>query len=530
MRTRSRPAAPRRAVSSYAPVIVVRPLRPATSSTPWLLALALGSSLCMLAVLLLTALLFTYGYYQISGQIVPGVRVGEVRLEGMTVSQAAVELNRRWNLETHLLVTNGLGAQAAVAPADLGLSLDPLQTAQRAHEVGHGGWMLSEMGQIIAGLSRGYTLAPVVTLDENAACAGLQALSPALSQPPRDATLRLEGDALVAVPAELGYTINLDQTLAVLAADPQIVLVSNYLQVILQPVPPAVTDVAPAIAQAQRLLDTPARLQVYDAITDESLSFDIPRQSLAGWLAVTATAAGPQVALEPAGVARYLDEISASLGPGRYLDSARYSPEVARALSQGLPALVIASHPATSYTIQPGDTLLKIGWKLGFPYWMILNANPGLDPDNLLAGAQLVIPSKDNLLPLPIVPNKRIVLDISRQRLWAYQDGKQLSEYVISTGIDRSPTQPGVFQVQTHERNAYASVWDLYMPHFLGIYEAWPGFMNGIHGLPTLSSGQRLWASILGQPASYGCIILDLADAKWLYGWAEDGVVVEIKT
>jgi len=85
-----------------------------------------------------------------------------------------------------------------------------------------------------------------------------------------------------------------------------------------------------------------------------------------------------------------------------------------------------------------------------------------------------------------------------------------------------------VFQVQTHERKAYASVWDLTMPHFLGIYEAWPGFMNGIHGLPTLSNGTRLWENILGKPASYGCIILDLKTAEWLYKWAEDGVIVEI--
>jgi len=53
--------------------------------------------------------------------------------------------------------------------------------------------------------------------------------------------------------------------------------------------------------------------------------------------------------------------------------------------------------------------------------------------------------------------------------------------------------------------------------------------MNGIHGLPTLSNGTRLWANVLGQPASYGCIILALDDAKWLYKWAEDGVVVEIR-
>jgi hypothetical protein len=66
------------------------------------------------------------------------------------------------------------------------------------------------------------------------------------------------------------------------------------------------------------------------------------------------------------------------------------------------------------------------------------------------------------------------------------------------------------------------------MPHFMGVYEAWPEFMNGLHGLPMLSSGRRLWVDVLGRPASYGCIILTLEDAEALYSWAEDGVVVDI--
>jgi hypothetical protein len=66
------------------------------------------------------------------------------------------------------------------------------------------------------------------------------------------------------------------------------------------------------------------------------------------------------------------------------------------------------------------------------------------------------------------------------------------------------------------------------MPNFLSIYESWPGFFNGFHGLPTLSNGQLLWREILGKPASYGCIILDLPDGEALYNWADNGVVVEI--
>jgi LysM repeat protein len=327
----------------------------------------------------------------------------------------------------------------------------------------------------------------------------------------------------------LGYTTNMDETLDKLAADPGAVLASGVLRVTIQPVIPNVMEAGEALAEAQRLLDSPVSIQAYDPISDEHLSWQAPRQAVASWLQVTPGQDGPQVTFDPAGIAAYLEALSQELGPQRYLEGENSSVQLATDLPQGSSPTLIVKHTPTTYVVQANDTLLKIGWKLGMPYWMILEANPGIDPDALPVGAELVVPSKDKLLPLPVVTNKRIVLSISKQHMWVYKDGAMIRDFVISTGIDRSPTQPGVFQVQTHESNAYASVWDLYMPNFLGVYEAWPGFMNGIHGLPTLSSGRRLWANILGSPASYGCIILDLGPSEWLYSWAENGVVVEIQ-
>jgi lipoprotein-anchoring transpeptidase ErfK/SrfK len=132
------------------------------------------------------------------------------------------------------------------------------------------------------------------------------------------------------------------------------------------------------------------------------------------------------------------------------------------------------------------------------------------------------------MLLLPVVTKKRIVISITEQRLWTCEDGALRSEHIVSTGFARSPTLPGLFQVLSHVENAYASRWGLWMPHFLGIYDALPGFTNGIHGLPLRSNGVRLWGSVLGRPASYGCIILDLEAAEDVYAWADDGVVVEI--
>jgi len=294
------------------------------------------------------------------------------------------------------------------------------------------------------------------------------------------------------------------------------------------PVLPRITDATPYLQAARQVLENPPVLRAYDPIRDQRLEWPLTRQQFAPWLTVEPGENGPQIGYNPERIAATLTALSAELGEGRYLDGERFAVTLAQAVQAGQPLNLSISYSPTSYTIQPGDTLLRIAWNQGIPFWRILQANPSLDPEALYAGQVLTIPAKTDLLPFPVIPNKRIVISIDNQRLWAYENGELVAKEVISTGMDRSPTQPGIFQVQTHDPNAYASVWDLTMPNFIGIYEAWPGFMNGIHGLPVLSNGRRLWANVLGQPASYGCIILDLPASEWLYNWAEEGVVVEI--
>ncbi len=146
-------------------------------------------------------------------------------------------------------------------------------------------------------------------------------------------------------------------------------------------------------------------------------------------------------------------------------------------------------------------------------------------------GQAIVIPSPDALLPLPPVPGKRIVVSISEQRAWVYENGQLKWEWPASTGIDSSPTAPGVFQIQSHEPNAYAGNWDLWMPSFMGIYRPVPTseFMNGFHGFPTRGQAQLLWTGDLGRRVTYGCILLSSENAQLLYEWAEEGVVVEVQ-
>jgi LysM repeat protein len=230
-------------------------------------------------------------------------------------------------------------------------------------------------------------------------------------------------------------------------------------------------------------------------------------------------------------VQAFLAEQAATLGADRYLalDGAVAAVRETISVQSGDVRLRIYHHER-QHIVQSGDTLAKLARDYGIPYPWIQQANPGMG-ETLYAGQVVTIPSPDALLPLPVIENKRIVVSLSEQKVWAYENGAVKWEWPVSTGIPSSPTSPGVFQVQTHEPNAYASQWNLWMPYFVGIYRPVPvsDFMNGFHGFPTRGQSRLLWTNDLGHPVTYGCILVSTENAVALYEWAEEGVVVEVQ-
>jgi tetratricopeptide (TPR) repeat protein len=126
-----------------------------------------------------------------------------------------------------------------------------------------------------------------------------------------------------------------------------------------------------------------------------------------------------------------------------------------------------------------------------------------------------------------LFPPKRIEIDISRQRFYAYQGDTLVYQFVTSTGLPGRDTAAGRFKVQSKIPNAYSSIWRLHMPYWLGIYYV-GNIENGIHALPIRLDGSVMWGGLLGQRASYGCVILSTAAARTIYNWAEIGTEVWI--
>ncbi len=118
-------------------------------------------------------------------------------------------------------------------------------------------------------------------------------------------------------------------------------------------------------------------------------------------------------------------------------------------------------------------------------------------------------------LPLPL-KDKWIEVDLSEQKLTAYEGTKVVFTTKISSGRARTPTILGKFRIVRKFQSQLMTGPGYYLPnvpyvmYFQGNY--------ALHG--------AYWHNNWGTPMSHGCVNLRREDAKWLYEWT-DPVVPE---
>jgi len=473
-----------------------------------------------------------YGWLRLSQTIAPGVRVGEIPVGGMSIEQAVEALDQSWNRELVMTAvdTGDAGRIWNVRPAQFGLAVDAAGSAELAYAYARDASIPSSIWRMVTAFSEGWDVQPIVSFDSDVARLGLELLSESTHIPAADAQLGLVAGQVSATDAQWGRELDIASSIALIEADPEAILLNyGFVPLVTSLISPEIEEVAKAANEAERLLSASPTLRAYDPVTDEWFEFTPTREDASEWLRIENDGSGMKVEVNEQAVEPYIDRIQIVVGDERRIDSdAAKAALIAGLRGEEAEALQIEYLPRY-YVVAPQDTLISISFKVGIPYWQWLEANPEVKARGLRVGESLTIPARDSMLELPVVEGKRIVISISEQRMWLEEEGNTIVEQIISTGIPNSPTMPGIFQIKSRYLNGYASDWDVYLPQFLGIYHAAPNLLNGIHGLPMLSNGVRLWENTLGSPASYGSVVLDLEAAEQLFTWAEDGVVVEIR-
>jgi lipoprotein-anchoring transpeptidase ErfK/SrfK len=499
------------------------PAEPRRRVWPWLLGV------CLLLMLLGGFLLgISALWWSRSDLILPGAAVGGVSIGNQSKTEAEALLAEAWQGRS-LRLEVGEEAWLASRPA-LGLVLDATATVEQAYRHGRS-W--STLRQYLEDGAR-LDIRPVWTFERAEAGVYLETFGPQVEIPAVDAGVAIVNGRAEVTPAETGRALNVSATLAALDQNPAQILTSGTLTLITQPVQPEITDTSQVAAAANELLATSLTIRAFDPVTGETVYGSVAPDSWGQWL--TLEIRDPAVAdfdwvIDEAQLQSFLSSQAEAFGPERYLNLEEAASAVSEAIKTHRSEIALrVYHHDRQHVVQSGETLASIGRDYGIPYPWIQQANSNLD-SGLYPGQTIVVPSPDALLPLPVVTDKRIVVSILQQRVWVYENGDLKWEWPASTGINDSPTAPGIFQIQSHEPNAYAANWDLWMPNFMGVYRPVPtsGFMNGFHGFPTRSGSQLLWTGDLGHKVTYGCILLSSNNAATLYEWAEEGVVVEIR-
>ena len=138
--------------------------------------------------------------------------------------------------------------------------------------------------------------------------------------------------------------------------------------------------------------------------------------------------------------------------------------------------------------------------------------------------------SEKNINILGDTAGKRIEINLSSQRVLAFEGGTKVNEFVVSTGLwGRTPT--GSFTIQRKVSSTTMSGGN----RAIGTYYYLPGvpwvqfFGNAqIPWSRGFSFHGTYWHNNFGHPMSHGCINMKTPDAKWLYDWAPMGTPVSI--
>jgi lipoprotein-anchoring transpeptidase ErfK/SrfK len=111
-----------------------------------------------------------------------------------------------------------------------------------------------------------------------------------------------------------------------------------------------------------------------------------------------------------------------------------------------------------------------------------------------------------------------IDVNLSEQRVYAYEGDIVVNSFLVSTGLPETPTVTGRYQIWVKVRIQDMSGPGYYLkdvPYVMYFYKDY-----GLHG--------TYWHNNFGRPMSRGCVNLTVEDAKWLYNWASVGTVVDL--
>ena len=156
-----------------------------------------------------------------------------------------------------------------------------------------------------------------------------------------------------------------------------------------------------------------------------------------------------------------------------------------------------------------GLTGALLGLGLGFPELWWQNAMPPAQAQQWVA---------QEISSLRRSGDRWIEVNVSTQRLIAWEGNQPVYAVIISTGTDEHPTVTGSFEIQQKLRETRMQGDDYDVPDVPYTMYYYGGY--AIHG--------AYWHNNFSTPVSHGCVNVAVDHARWLFNWATIGTPVVV--
>jgi len=460
-----------------------------------------------------------------SSKIGPNIQAMGLSLSGKTVPQAENTLLDFWYDELQIDVMFNGELFAQVAPAQLGLSIDASEMAQAARGVG------------LAGFPFGYQIDPIIAADFNAVQNYMLQIVDSIFIPPYEAGYAWQDGQLIGIDGRPSQELDISLTVERVLQDPASIVQQGRIDLMTISTAPMVSDPSPYLDEAYAFVTGDFTVVGYDPFTNEFEYWQTPREEMARWLAASETG----LTIREDAFERFVQAVNVRLEDPehpRFLNPDTAIETVQEALHNGeSEAMLRINYLPQPYQVQAGESGFSIGRKFGIPFRLIEDANPGVVWEQLTIGQEITIPSIDEVVPEDPVPSKRIVVDLDRLWLVAYENGEMIFNWPVSSGRATAPSSPGIYQILDKNEKALGSSFALCsesgcgqweMDYFMSIYEVAPGLTNGFHGAVLLPNGAHLDGGSQQIHSTFGCVMSDNHQAQSLFEWSEVGTMVEI--
>jgi lipoprotein-anchoring transpeptidase ErfK/SrfK len=191
----------------------------------------------------------------------------------------------------------------------------------------------------------------------------------------------------------------------------------------------------------------------------------------------------------------------------------------------GGPAVVNYTGETTTHIVQSGEELGLIARQYNVTTADIAAMNGIADVNLIFAGQELVIPaagiyepSAADAPPPATSTGRSLVVSVSQQRIYAYENGQLVHSHLVSTGLPETPTVLGDFAVYVKYTATDMRGPGYYLPDVPYTMYFYQGY--GIHG--------TYWHNNFGRPMSHGCVNLPTEQAQWFFNFASVGTPVRV--